>query len=238
MKNQENLASKEQVEEFYNSFKEHQKKLGVNIRHRTIFKNLKKAGLKPESNVLEVGCGIGTVSSLILSYIKSGNFVGVDISKESIELAQKLYANYKNAEFIVNDMAEFTHKFKFDVVVLPDVLEHIPVEQHNNLFKVLSQVTTSDAVVLINIPEPNCLNWARKHHPEKLQIIDQSLSMQDLLNNTYPHGFKLFSMNSYCLQYTEPDYTCVVLKKNMEKDNYQMKNKLVLGTENFISKLG
>ena len=238
MKNQENLASKEQVEEFYNSFKEHQKKLGVNIRHRTIFKNLKKAGLKPESNVLEVGCGIGTVSSLILSYIKSGNFVGVDISKESIELAQKLYANYKNAEFIVNDMSEFTHKLKFDVVVLPDVLEHIPVEQHNNLFKVLSQVTTSDAVVLINIPEPNCLNWARKHHPEKLQIIDQSLSMQDLLNNTYPHGFKLFSMNSYCLQYTEPDYTCVVLKKNMEKDNYQIKNKLVLGTENFISKLG
>lgn len=238
MKNQENLASKEQVEEFYNSFKEHQKKLGVNIRHRTIFKNLKKAGLKPESNVLEVGCGIGTVSSLIISYIKSGNFVGVDISKESIELAQKLYANYKNAEFIVNDMAEFTHKLKFDVVVLPDVLEHIPVEQHNNLFKVLSQVTTSDAVVLINIPEPNCLNWARKHHPEKLQIIDQSLSMQDLLNNTYPHGFKLFSMNSYCLQYTEPDYTCVVLKKNMEKDNYQIKNKLVLGTENFISKLG
>lgn len=238
MKNQENIASKEQVEEFYNSFKEHQKKLGVNIRHRTIFKNLKKAGLKSESNVLEVGCGIGTVSSLILNYIKSGNFVGIDISQESIELAQKLYANYKNAEFIVNDMSEFTHKQKFDVVVLPDVLEHIPVEQHHNLFKVISQVTTSDAVVLINIPEPNCLNWARKHHPEKLQIIDQSLSMQDLLNNTYPHGFKLFSMNSYCLQYTEPDYTCVVLKKNMERDNYQIKTKLTLGAENFISKLG
>jgi hypothetical protein len=61
--------------------------------------------------------------------------------------------------------------------------------------------------------------------------------MQDLLNNTYPHGFKLFSMNSYCLQYTEPDYTCVVLKKNMEKDNYQIKTKLALGAENFLSKL-
>ena len=59
----------------------------------------------------------------------------------------------------------------------------------------------------------------------------------DLLNNSYPHGFKLSSMKSYCLQYKEPDYTCVILKKNMELNNYQIKSKLSLGIENFISKL-
>ncbi len=233
-----NLASKQQVEEFYNTFKEHQKKLGVNIRHRTIFKNLKKNGLKPDSNVLEVGCGIGTVSSLILKYITQGRFVGVDISNESIALAKKINSVYKNAEFLVNDMSAFSHPLKFDFVVLPDVLEHIPVEQHSNLFKVLSNVTTPEAVVLINIPEPNCLDWVRKTRPDLLQIIDQSLSMQDLLNNTYPHGFKLFSMNSYALQYVENDYTCVVLKKKMSRDSYTLKSKLVLGSENFVSKIG
>lgn len=232
MENQENFASKEQVEEFYNTFKEHQKKLGVNIRHRTIFKNLSKLGLKADSNVLEVGCGIGTVSSLILKKITGGHFVGADISSESIELAQRTYSNYKNAEFIVNDMANFSHQLKFDFVVLPDVLEHIPVEEHNNLFKVLSNVTTPEAIVLINIPEPNFLNWCRINHPEKLQIIDQSLSMQDLLNNSYPHGFKLYSMNSYALHHTENDYTCVVLKKKMTQDSYALKNKLVLGYQN------
>lgn len=237
MDNKENLASKTQVEEFYNTFKEHQKKLGVNIRHRTIFKNLKTAGLKPSSNVIEVGCGIGTVSSLILNYLSEGKFVGIDISSESIDLAKKINAKYKNAEFLVNDMGQFSHATKFDFVVLPDVLEHIPVEQHDNLFKVLSSVTSKDAVVLINIPEPNCLNWIRRQYPEKLQIIDQSLSMQDLLNNSYPHGFKLFSMNSYSLQYTEPDYTSIVLKKNMIIDNYHVKSKLSLGAENIKSKI-
>ena len=237
MNNNEKTTSKEQVEQFYNTFKEHQKKLGVNIRHRTIFKNLRKAGLKNDSKVLEIGCGIGTVSSLILKYISQGSFVGVDISIESIEMAKILNSQYQYAEFLVNDMSAFTHATKFDFVVLPDVLEHIPVQQHLNLFKVLSAVTTENAIVLINIPEPNCLNWARKNHPEKLQIIDQSLSMQDLLNNSYPHGFKLFSMKSYCLQYKEPDYTCVILKKNMELTNYQIKSKLSLGIENFISKL-
>jgi trans-aconitate 2-methyltransferase len=236
MAEQKDLASKKQVEEFYNTFKEHQKKLGVNIRHRTIFRNLKKLGLKPGSNVLEIGCGIGTVSSLILKHVTQGSFVGVDISNESIEVAKKFNASSKNAEFLVNDMSEFTYKIKFDFIVLPDVLEHIPVEQHNNLFRIISNVSAGNAEVLINIPEPNCLNWARKKNPEKLQIIDQSLSMQDLLNNAYPHGFKLFSMNSYSLQYVEPDYTSVVLKKNMERDNYTPKNKITLGTRNLKSK--
>ncbi len=237
MTNSTQMASKKEVEEFYNTFKEHQKNLGVNIRHRTIFKNLKGLGLKRNSRVLEIGCGIGTVSSLILKYISGGNFVGVDISNESIEIAQKLNSTYKNAEFIVNDMSRFAHKLKFDFVVLPDVLEHIPVEQHHNLFKNISEVTSQDAVVLINIPEPNCLNWIRKNHPEKLQIIDQSLSMQDLLNNVYPHGFKLLSMHSYSLQYTQPDYTSIVLKKNMVIESYEVKTKVRLGAENLKSKL-
>lgn len=237
MNTNNDLASKKEVEEFYNTYKEKQKKIGVNIRHRTILKNLKAIGLQTNSNVLEVGCGIGTVSGLILKNIPNGKFVGVDISSESIELAKRIHSKYNNAEFITNDMTVFTHKILFDFVVLPDVLEHIPLEQHNNLFKVIASVSSANAIVLINIPEPNCLNWIRKHNPEKLQIIDQSLSMQDLLNNSYPHGFKLYSMNSYGLQYEENEYTSIVLKKNMEYDTYHLKSKITLGTENLLSKI-
>ncbi len=237
MANNANNASKEQVEEFYNSYTVKQKKIGVNIRHRTILKNLLAIGLKPDSKVLEIGCGIGTASSLIIKQIPNGSFTGVDISDESIAIAKKKYAGKSNVEFLVSDMSNFTHKQKFDFVVLPDVLEHIPVEQHNNLFKVISEVTTQNAILLINIPEPNCLNWVRKKFPEKLQIIDQSLSMQDLLNNCYPHGFKLFSMNSYGLQYVQPEYTSIILKKNMVIENYDLKDKLRLGLENLKSKI-
>ncbi|MEO8760472.1 MAG: class I SAM-dependent methyltransferase [Bacteroidia bacterium] len=230
-------TTKKEVEEFYDTFKAHQKKLGVNIRHRTIFKNLKKVGLTNQSNVIEIGCGIGTLSSLIIKYLSSGSFVGVDISKESIEMAQQINAGYKNASFVVSDMSTFSYPKKFDVVVLPDVLEHIPVEQHTNLFKILNEITTNDAFVLINIPEPNYLNWVRRCHPEKLQIIDQSLSMQDLLNNFYPNNFKLYSLQPYCLHTTDPDYLTIVLKKNMYKETYVPKNKLILGFENVTSKL-
>jgi trans-aconitate 2-methyltransferase len=236
MVNNEHSASREEVEKFYDTFKGHQKKLGVNIRHRIIFKNLKKLGLRPDSNVLEIGCGIGTVSSLILNLVTKGVFTGVDISRESIEMARHLNKTSKNAEFIVNDMGIFSHSVKFDYIVLPDVLEHIPVEQHYQLFQTLSKVSSPEAVVLINIPEPNILNWVRKKYPEKLQIIDQSLSMQDLLNNSYPHGFRLFSMHSYSLQYVENDYTSVVLKKDIVRENYEIKDKFSRAVNDMLSK--
>jgi cyclopropane fatty-acyl-phospholipid synthase-like methyltransferase len=231
------MATKEQVKEYYDTFKEHQKQLGINIRHRTIFKNLKSAGLKPNSNVLERGCGIGTVSNLILKFITEGSFVGLDISPESINMAKNFNAFHKKAEFMVNDMSNFTHKTKFDFVVFPDVLEHIPVEQHANIFETVSKLTTPDAVILINIPEPNYLNWVRENDPKKLQIIDQSLSMQDLLNNVYPYGFKLYSMNPYSLHYDVNDYLSIVLKKNPTVKQINLKNKLTRAIENTKSKL-
>jgi len=231
------MATKEQVKDYYDTFKEHQKQLGINIRHRTIFKNLKQAGLKPNSNVLEIGCGIGTVSNLILKYITEGSFVGLDISPESINMAKTFNAFHKKAEFLVNDMSNFTHKTKFDFIVFPDVLEHIPVEQHANIFETVAMLSTDKAVILINIPEPNCLNWVREHQPEKLQIIDQSLSMQDLLNNSYPSGFKLYSINPYSLQFNVNDYLSVVLKKDMTVKDVSIKPKLKRVIENTKSKL-
>jgi trans-aconitate 2-methyltransferase len=233
----EQSVSKQQVENFYDTYKEHQSRLGINIRHRTIFKNLKKAGLKTNSHVLEIGCGIGTVSHLILKYVSKGTFVGTDISPESINVAKSTNGLYKNAEFIVSDMSNFAHKIKFDFVVFPDVLEHIPVEQHPNIFKTISTLTTPNAVVLINIPEPNYLNWVRTNQPDKLQIIDQSLSLQDLLNNTYPFGFKLYSMNPYSLHFDVNDYISIVMKKDMSLRNVNAKNKIKRAIENTKSKL-
>jgi len=231
------MATKEQVQTYYDTFKEHQKKLGINIRHRTIFKNLKKAGLKTNSNVLEIGCGIGTVSNLILKYITDGSFVGLDISPESIQAAKSFNAFHKKAEFMVNDMSSFTHSTKFDFIVFPDVLEHIPVEQHANIFETVAKLSAPDATILINIPEPNCLNWARETHPEKLQIIDQALSMQDLLNHTYPYGFKLYSMNPYALQYDVNEYLSIIFKKDMVVKKATLKPKFQLALENTKSKL-
>lgn len=137
----------------------------------------------------------------------------------------------------MDDMSNFSHKTKFDFVVFPDVLEHIPVEQHAYIFKTIGELTTPNATVIINIPEPNYLNWVRANDPSKLQIIDQSLSMQDLLNNSYPYGFKLYSMNPYSLHFDVNDYLAIVMKKDLTVKNVNVKSKIVRAIENTKSKL-
>ncbi len=219
------MTEKTEVKEFYDTFVENQQKVGISVRHRIIAKKLKAIGLKSNSNVLEVGCGIGTVSELIIKTIPSGKFLGCDISEGSIRTAQQRNSS-KNADFIVDDMSNFTSDIKFDFIVFPDVLEHIPVSEHSNLFANISKVSSDNAKILINIPEPNSLNWVRKNNPEKLQIIDQSLSMQDLLNNTYPHGFQVESIYPYSIHTNVNNYLSIVLVKNGAVEEYHVKSKI------------
>ncbi len=231
------LANNEEVAKYYDNFKHHQKKLGINIRHRTIFANLKKAGLQTNSRVLEIGCGIGTVSNLICSYITGGKFTGVDISKESIEHARMFNGSFKNAEFIVSDMSDFNRTDKYDFVVFPDVLEHIPVDAHAALFATIAKHSTENTIILINIPEPYTLDWTRRNHPDRLQIIDQSLSMRDLCNNVYPAGFYLYSITPYGLQYEHEEYLSIVLKRDWKREKVYRKSKLSLSVANLLSKI-
>ena len=216
---------KQSVKDFYDTFTSNQTNIGVSVRHRLILKKLKSIGLKSSSNVLEIGCGIGTVSSLIIKNTPAGKFVGCDISPKSIELAKK-FNPQKNAEFICTDMSDFESNLKFDFVVFPDVLEHIPVEEHAPLFERIARVCNPNAKLLINIPEPNTLNYHRKHNPHLLQIIDQSLSMQDLLNHTYPYGFQVQSIVPYAIHTNIDNYLSIVFIRNTNSEPIQLKNKV------------
>jgi 2-polyprenyl-3-methyl-5-hydroxy-6-metoxy-1,4-benzoquinol methylase len=217
--------SKQNVKDFYDTFTDNQKKIGVSVRHRLIFKKLKEIGLLSNSNVLEIGCGIGTVSTLIIPFINAGKFVGCDISPKSFELTKK-FTSQKNASFICTDITDFESQIKFDFVVFPDVLEHIPVEEHKALFERISKYCSPNAKLLINIPEPNSLNFTRKNRPEKLQIIDQSLSMQDLLNNTYPFGFQVHSIVPYSIHTNVNNYLSIVFIRNTEIKSLELVSKL------------
>lgn len=221
-------SSGSSVAQFYDEYSSQQKKIGVNVRHRTIFKNLLKQGLKRNSTVLEIGCGIGTLTSLIAKHVTNGKILAVDISPKSIEMARSIYKDKSNIEFFVSDMIDFKRSEKFDFIVMPDVLEHIPVEQHKNLFKILREHCHIKSIVLINIPNPPSLRWAHKNVPSLVQIVDQPLSTQELLNNVYPNDFFLFSMETYSLHMNEPDYQSIVFKPNFEFETMTKKSKISL----------
>lgn len=60
------------------------------VRYKIIFKDFRKLNILKNVNILEIGCGIGMVSGLLISLIFDGNFVGCDIFGRSIEIVCEL----------------------------------------------------------------------------------------------------------------------------------------------------
>lgn len=208
-----------------------------NSRHRTILKNLKRAGLKKSSSVLEVGCGVGSLSGLIIKYVTSGTFTGADISPKTIELLRRKYKEFKHADFVVTDMSNFSYPKKFDFIVFPDVLEHIPVDAHDNIFKTLTQITHENSVILINNPEPFALEWITQNKPEQLQIIDQPLHVNHFANLAYKNGFYIESIVPYALHTSQYDYQNIIIKPKKPIKEVTQKDKLNAIIANIESRL-
>ncbi|MFD0861287.1 class I SAM-dependent methyltransferase [Sungkyunkwania multivorans] len=204
----------EAVKEWYNNFSNKQSTIGVNVRHYTIMNYLIDAGLKKDHNILEIGCGIGTLTSLIAKYVK-GEIVATDISDKSIQLARENLGKRKNIDFVVTDMNSFEYPEMFDFVVLPDVLEHIPSQDHAQLFECISKLMHDESIIVIHIPHPTALDYIRQHTPEKLQIIDQSLQADMIMETVYAKDLILVHYEAYSLTNEQPDYVLIKLKKKL-----------------------
>jgi trans-aconitate 2-methyltransferase len=208
------MSERVEVSSWYNRYSERQLETGVNLRHYTIINELIGAGLKRDSRVLEIGCGVGTLTGLMLKYVRRGRIVSTDISDESVEIARKLYAGTGRAEFIATDMKDFSYPAKFDFIVLADVLEHIPTGQHADLFARIAEHMHERSLIFINLPHPKALDYIRAHKPELLQIIDQSIPANSLLNDVYGSGLMLLDYSSRSIFNMESDYAMIWLKKD------------------------
>ena len=95
------MTSNKEIKEWYNTYTGRQKNIGVNLRHYTVIENATNAGLKKNPSVLEVGCGIGTLTVLLSKYLKKGSLLATDISDESINIARQHLRKFTNTEFLI-----------------------------------------------------------------------------------------------------------------------------------------
>jgi trans-aconitate 2-methyltransferase len=77
-----------------------------------------KLNLRGHESVLDIGCGDGKVTAEIAGYVPDGVVVGIDSSKEMIELACEHFVKdrYPNLLFQVTDARQLAFQEQFDVV--------------------------------------------------------------------------------------------------------------------------
>ncbi|MEZ5308588.1 MAG: class I SAM-dependent methyltransferase [Pyrinomonadaceae bacterium] len=154
-------------------------------------------GMERNSDVMELGCGIGIITSLLAKVVKEGRIRSMDISPKSVEIA-KQNAPAENIVFEVGDVAELPiEDHRYDFVTLFDVLEHVPVKSHPALMKVIKEHLKPDGRLVINIPTARILRYLHEHTPEVLQIIDQPVETSEIVANAENAGLRMVAFEEY-----------------------------------------
>ena len=169
------IDKQESIIHFYDDFFKNPVNVQLNERILFCYKQLIRGGLTSRSTVLELGCGGGALTALLSRKVRTGKVEAVDLSPYAIEFARKQVKN-KTVHFHVQDIVNYSPgSGSFDFITLFDVLEHIPVQDHRQLFQNIALGMSRNTLLLINIPNPRYLEYDLIHQPETLQIIDQPL---------------------------------------------------------------
>ena len=182
--------------DFYDNFLSYQVRSGINDRIYSLYKRLKKSGLHTNSSVWEIGCGIGSLTYLILGKVKRGNIEAIDISPKSVAYAEA-YLNRPNVVFTACDVFDYKPRnASFDKILLFDVLEHIPEKNHESLFKKIYNYMTEESQLLINLPNAGYILYDKKHNPAALQETDQPIYIENLVGSLSRASLEIMSLET------------------------------------------
>lgn len=121
---------------------------GIHTKHRHMrYHDFFVERVQSGERVLDIGCGIGAVAQAVAER-SSALVVGIDLSKKNIMRARQLHA-HKRVQYIVGDALQTLPSGYFNVVILSNVLEHLP-NRANFLRRVQASVHPSR--LLIRVP--------------------------------------------------------------------------------------
>jgi trans-aconitate 2-methyltransferase len=173
--------------------------------------------VREDSQVLEVGCGAGLVTEQIARVAVRGFVSACDISDTAIALARDR-VKAGNVQFRALDIVARFEDVKdwlpkpVDLVVMVDVLEHLPLNLHETFLRDLGSVMCSESIAVLTFPSAYYQSYLRDQHPEELQIIDEIIELRHLHQVATANGFviKHFSLEDVWLpnQYAH----CVLIR--------------------------
>ncbi len=188
-----------EVSSFYDDYVKSQAETGINDRIYGVYERLIGLGLNSHSSVLELGCGIGMMTSLLKRKINHGKIHAIDISDASIAYGKKHFAT-PNITFSTQDVTAFETTLNTpDFITLIDVLEHIPLEMHAALFKRISAVMGLNSYFVINLPNPDYIAHDIALEADTLQVIDQPVPFASLIQQLDDAGLELMHYEKYGL---------------------------------------
>jgi SAM-dependent methyltransferase len=228
------------VKEFYNNFIDQRMidyRLYGNYRISEAAKFARKY-VSEDSNILDIGCGIGIATEAVSQINKNGSTWACDISDKNIAYAKKTVSNKRISFFVADIINDFELIEKIvtspiDIVMMIDVIEHLPPGKLEFLFKNFSTITSENGLVVLAYPSPEYQDYLRVNQPEELQVIDENIYISELEKYAMKSGFKLMFFNYqdlgrknqyiYCVFSKNLKYTGIYSINNLAKVSFWMR---------------
>ncbi len=116
-------------------------------------------------NVLEVGCAFGFVLNEVADKLNITNRFGLDISTENIKVAKEFFpaTNFICGTLESVDFSQYLPKgeIRFDLIVLSDIVEHIPDE-----LDFMIKISKIAKTVILNLPLEKCFTSRNRAYGE------------------------------------------------------------------------
>ena len=117
--------------------------------------------IKPTSQILDIGCGPGTISAEFSLLTTSGKVTAIDLSEEVIQIARATHptSKYQNLEFEVGDTYRLHFPDNsFDIVYAHQVLQHLsrPIDALREMKRVL----TPGGIIAVRDADYGSFTWS------------------------------------------------------------------------------
>lgn len=109
--------------------------------------------IKPESFVLDIGCGTGCFLLLASQLRNLSDGIGIDQNSKSISLAQKVNQNPKLQFLRINQIPENFYS-KADIITFIDVFHHIPSQDKTLILETVCKNMRSGSRLIIKDLDP------------------------------------------------------------------------------------
>ena len=126
---------------------------------------------------LEIGCGPGTWTSLLLEKYPGADFTCVDISREMISQLNKKLGKRRNVKSVVSSFLDYDSKEKYDFIFSSRAIEYIP-----NKSKVIRKINSlmkdgGKGVIITSPPHDLIVNVKKamgkkfnKNHTQRISV--------------------------------------------------------------------
>jgi 2-polyprenyl-3-methyl-5-hydroxy-6-metoxy-1,4-benzoquinol methylase len=151
--------------------------------------------LQKRDRVLEVGSGSGIGAFFLSQYC--AHVTGLELKETELEEARGMNRR-NNVEFISGDFFQMDPSLKFDAIVALDVIEHMPIEQGDELVRAMARHLASGGMAIIGTPSIYSYDYqSPQSKASHVKCYDQE-ELLELVRRSFSRAFA-FSMNDEVL---------------------------------------